>query len=207
MIFEPGRKYSRSDISELMGLGRKAKGGIWVSGIREHRGEFFIFPNVGTAGTFGDDFGNRWEGRRLRWYHKKASKLEWPSVRRLLDAGRAHVFWRSSNRDLFEYAGHGTIAEVSRTSPVEILWSFEDAPSEEASRSFHGGASEPGKAPVPSHQYEVGHRVRHADWGVGRVLAINGGSDALATVFFARLEERKQVSLLEVEKVAGFGPG
>lgn len=209
LIFESARKYSRSDIGELLGLGKKAKGGIWVSGIIEHQGEFIIFPNVGAAGTFGDDFGNRWEGRCLRWYHKKNSHRDWPSVRRLLDAGRAHVFWRSSNQDLFEYAGNGAIAEVSGSSPVGILWSFDDAASEGASpKSLRTGASQPGRAPVPSHQFQVGDRVRHSSLGVGRVLAITGGDmDASATVYFAGLEERKQVSLVDVEKMAGFGPG
>ena len=96
-----------------------------MSGIIEHRGEFFIFPNVGTAGSFGDDFGNRWEGGRLRWFHKKASRLDWPSVRRLLDAGQAHVFWRRSTQDLFKYAGYGRIEEVFGSSPVGILWAFD----------------------------------------------------------------------------------
>ena len=205
LIFEPARKYSRSDVSELLGLGKKAKGGIWVSGIREGEGEFIIFTNVGTKGTIGDDFGNRWEGGCLRWYHKKNSHVEWPSVRKLLDAGRAHIFWRSSNQDLFEYAGNGAIAEVSRTTPVGFLWSFEDGVSR---KSLRGGATALGRAPVPSHQFQVGDRVRHPGLGVGRVLAITSrDSDALATVFFAGLEERKQVSVFDVEKMAGFGPG
>ena len=209
LTFEPAMRYSRSDVSELLGMGRNAKGGIWVSGIIEHQGEFIIFPNVGSAGSFGYDFGNRWEGGRLRWYHKKASHLGWPSVRRLLEAGRAHVFWRFSNLDLFEYAGNGTIAEVSGTSPVEILWSFEDTASEKAPRrSSPGGTAEAGRAPVPSQPVQAGNRVRHATLGVGRVIAITGeDSDALATVYFAGLEETKQVPLPDVEKMAGFGPG
>ena len=124
-VFRVGGYYSRSDISEILGLGGRARGGVWVSGIIEHRSEFFIFPNVGTAGSFGDYFGNRWEGNRLRWFHKKASRLDWPSVRRLLDAGRAHVFWRRSTQDLFKYAGYGRIEEVFGSSPVGILWAFD----------------------------------------------------------------------------------
>ncbi len=172
-MFTPGRKYSRSDVSNLLGLGPKAKGGIWVSGIREHKNEFFIFTNVGTSGTIGEDFGNRWEGRVLRWYHKKVSHLGWPSVQRLLDAGRAHVFWRSSTRDLFEYAGYGRKVQVGGTSPVEILWSFEDSTPETAVHEGQGAVDqETQNTGLPS-ALTVGSRARHPRLGVGRVLEVS----------------------------------
>lgn len=207
MIFRPGGKYSRSDVSEVLGLGSEGRGGIWVSGIREHRGEFFIFPNVGSAGSIGDDFGNRWEDNRLRWFHKKGSRPDWPSVRKLLDAGRAHVFWRSSTQDLFEYAGYGRIEETFGSSPVGFLWSF-DSPASDSDLlrqlGLHAAALE--REAVPQHEFHVGDRVRHPELGWGRVLAISGReASASATMFFAKLDERREVALSEVERVAGFG--
>jgi predicted HNH restriction endonuclease len=47
-------------------------------------------------------------------------------VQNLLEPKRsAHVFWRTSNDEPFEYAGTARAVEVADTSPVEILWSFE----------------------------------------------------------------------------------
>src|SRR5437588_4692996 len=95
--FEHNRRYSRSDVKELAGLSREAKGGPWDTGIVEVDREFLIFTNVGTGGRTGHDYGNRWEGDCLRWYHKSDSHLGWPSVEKHLESGRVvHIFWRSS---------------------------------------------------------------------------------------------------------------
>lgn len=128
LIFEQGRMYSRPDVKARAGLPRDAKGGNWDTGIVEHGGEFLIFTNVGTEGRTGHNYGNRWEGGCLRWYHKRGSHLGWESVRQLLGGGPViHVFWRSSNEQPFEYAGKAKTLEVVDTSPVEILWSFDDS--------------------------------------------------------------------------------
>ena len=207
-ILRPGKQYSRSDVSELLGLGSKAKGGIWVAGIREHEGEFFIFTNVGTAGTIGGDFGNQWEGNLLRWYHKKNSHRDWPSVKKLLDAGRAHVFWRTSTSDMFEYAGYGQVKEVTGSTPVGILWSFDSAGTgSSVLQSLGGIALEGGEAAAARYGLEIGDRVRHPDHGLGRVLTFSGSSeDSSAIIYFGKLQERRETPLSEVEKVAGFGP-
>lgn len=129
LTFERGSKYTRPDVKEKAGLSRDAKGGIWDTGVVEHEEEFVIFTNVGTEGRTGHNYGNRWEGNYLRWYHKGGSHLGWPSVQKLLEPGRRiHVFWRSSNETPFEYAGTARAVEVADTSPVEVLWSFEARP-------------------------------------------------------------------------------
>lgn len=129
LTFERGTKYRRPDVKERAGLPRKAKGGNWDTGVVEHEKEFIIFTNVGTQGRTGHNYGNRWEGSCLRWYHKGGSHLGWHSVQNLLEPGRGvHVFWRTSNDAPFEYAGTGRAIEVADTSPVEILWSFEASP-------------------------------------------------------------------------------
>jgi len=125
LTFDRGRTYSRPDVKERAGLPRAAKGGNWDTGVVEHGGEFVVFANVGTQGRTGHDYGNRWEGDLLRWYHKSGSHLGWDSVQRLLDRDRkVHIFWRSSNSEPFTYAGLAAAVEVADTTPVEVLWSF-----------------------------------------------------------------------------------
>lgn len=129
LTFERGEKYTRPDVKERAGLPRGRKGGNWDTGVVEHANEFIIFTNIGTEGRTGHNYGNRWEGSCLRWYHKGGSHLGWPSVQKLLEpAWNVHVFWRTSNEAPFEYAGTGRAVEVADTSPVEILWSFEPSP-------------------------------------------------------------------------------
>ena len=148
--FRRGTTYRRPDVKERAGLPRDAKGGNWDTGVVEHRGEFIIFANVGTKGRTGHDYSNRWEGDRLRWYHKTGSHLGWPSVQRLLERGRRiHVFWRKSNDAPFEYAGTAVGVETADTSPTEILWSFKasrrqvqppvQSPEQLASREYREG--------------------------------------------------------------------
>ena len=73
LIFEFGKSYSRSDVRDIMGVGRDSNGGIWDTRIVEHNGEFMIFANVGTEGRTGHDYDNRLEGGfSLRWYHRGA---------------------------------------------------------------------------------------------------------------------------------------
>ena len=125
--FEIGRKYLRAEVKELAGLPRNAKGGPWDTGVLEHDGEFLIFANIGDEGRTGHDYDNRWEDDRLHWFHKARSNLRWPSVERLLSEGSViHLFWRTSNTDPFEYAGQPKAVKIFDTSPVEVIWSFDD---------------------------------------------------------------------------------
>lgn len=128
--FQTGRKYSRADVREEVGLARNAVGGAWFTGIVEHDSEFFIFANVGTAARTGHDYQNRWDGDFLRWYHKRGSDVRWHSVQRLLRSGTAiHLFSRSADRDNFEYHGYAIPVEVvERSSPVEVLLAITKSP-------------------------------------------------------------------------------
>lgn len=124
--FVRGQQYTRAAITDIVVPSPAAKGGKWDTGILEHNGEFFIFANIDTPGRTGHDYSNRWEGPHLRWYHKNASHLGWPSVLRLIQPGRkVHVFWRKENRTPFEYAGLATPWTIENTTPVEVLWSFD----------------------------------------------------------------------------------
>ena len=129
--FELGQKYSRSDIKELAGLSRTAKGGPWDTGIVEHDGEHLIFATIGEEGRTGHNYANDWEGDNLRWSHRARSRPDWPSVQRLLGEDvRVHAFWRRSNSDAFTYAGRVRPIEVLRESPVSVLWGLVDSPQE-----------------------------------------------------------------------------
>lgn len=95
--FDRGSKYTRPDVKERAGLSRDVKGGNWDTGVVEHDNEFLIFANVGTEGRTGHNYGNRWEGSCLRWYHKAGSHLAWQSVQNLLEPGRSPR-WTSEKR-------------------------------------------------------------------------------------------------------------
>lgn len=151
--FVKGERYSRPALKALAGLARTAKGGNWDTGIVKNGDAFFIFANVGTEGRTGHDYKNRWEGKNFRWYHKLASHLGWRSVQELLESQRAvHIFWRSSNKHPFEYAGTGKPLEVVDTSPVEILWAFVST--------------------VPEASIDSPEQVRHFDYQEGSVRQI-----------------------------------
>ncbi len=140
--FVPGRKYSRAEVQQAVISSPATMGGKWNTGIVEHDGDFFIFANLGVPGRTGHDYDNGWEEDRLRWYHHSESHIEWPQIRRLLDPERRiHVFWRRAKRGLFKYAGEGIPMTVSDTTPVEILWSFNNSK-----------PSEPSYTPTHSHQ-------------------------------------------------------
>ena len=126
--FVPGKKYSRPQIQQMVVRSAAAKGGKWDTGVLEHDGEFFIFATVGVAASTDHDYDNSWEGQHLRWHHQARSHLGWPSVKALLEPGRRiHVFWRTAKGTPFTYAGQATPLETLDTSPVEILWSFDDS--------------------------------------------------------------------------------
>lgn len=141
----------------MAGLSRRSKGGNWDTGIVEHEREFFIFANIGTEGRTGHDYGNRWEGDQLRWFHKSGSRRAWSSVQRLLEPGRTiHVFWRSSNAELFEYAGAATATDIVDTSPVEILWSFDR---DEETSGEHWLIRNPEELPMGGYREGTTHQV------------------------------------------------
>ena len=126
--FVPGKKYSRPEIQQMVVRSAAAKGGKWDTGVLKHDDEFFIFATVGVAGSTDHDYDNRWEGNHLRWYHQTRSHLGWRSVKELLEPGRRiHVFWRKKKATPFKYAGEATALETLDTTPVEILWSFNDS--------------------------------------------------------------------------------
>lgn len=128
--FRKGQLYSRAQIADRIRLpAERLKGGPWETGYSSWNDEFFIFCNVGVAGTNGHDYPNRWDGKDLLWTGKTRSRMGTPFVNEMLSGARpVHLFWRGEERTPFTYAGLATAAEVIDTIPVQVRWSFESTP-------------------------------------------------------------------------------
>ena len=124
--FQKGKQYSRSEVADIIGLpANRRHGGNWSTGYDTYDDEAFIFCNVGDAGRTGHDYANEWVGDQLIWYGKTGTHRAQPLIRKLIGGDMpVHVFWRSSNRDAFTYAGTGTAAGVEDTIPVRVRWHF-----------------------------------------------------------------------------------
>src|ERR1019366_6775977 len=105
--FDQTRTYTRNEIADAINLpSSRRSGGDWMTGYSHYNGEFFIFCNVGVAGTTGDDYDNHWEDSELHWFGKWRSHLGQSRFSQLLSEGATvHVFHRKDNHAPFNYAG------------------------------------------------------------------------------------------------------
>lgn len=128
--FGKGQLYTRAEVAERIYLPPELRhGGNWDTGYSRWNDEFFIFCNVGIAGTTGHDYPNRWVGKDLFWTGKTGSRMGTPFVKEMLSGMRqVHLFWRGEVRTPFTYAGLATAAEVIDSIPVQVRWSFDPVP-------------------------------------------------------------------------------
>ncbi len=136
--FQRGQLYTRADVAERIGLPQALRrGGNWDTGYSRWDSEYFIFCNVGIAGTTGHDYPNRWDGKDLVWSGKTGSRKDQPFLREMLSGASAvHLFWRGELRTPFTYAGRAVAKEVFDTVPVQVRWSFsEQSPAVELPRA------------------------------------------------------------------------
>lgn len=147
--FTVGSRYTRAQIAGRIGLETEKAKGDWLTGYTFQQGAFFIFCNVGAAGRTGHDYPNRFEGERLRWSGKTGTYLNQPQARQLLSGDHeVYVFFRSGDRDAFEFAGIGTALEEEDGPPIRVLWSFDadpaprpaESPGEIRGQKFREGA-------------------------------------------------------------------
>jgi len=125
LLFSVGQKYSRSDIFTVLGFDPHPSGGDWFTGYVQHAGNYFVFCNVGSVGRTGHDYDNHFIGDQLVWYGKNGSKLEHPSIKRLLSRqGQVFIFYRSDNQDPFIFAGVAMPSDVVNSTPVKVVWGF-----------------------------------------------------------------------------------
>jgi hypothetical protein len=125
--FIVGKLYTREAIAEQIDLPTHLrKGGSWATGYMNWANQTFIFCNVGAAGRTGHDYPNQWSGKTLIWSGKSGSNPDQPAIRRMVSGDMiVHVFWRSTDRSPFTYAGRANAVAVSGADPVQVIWSFD----------------------------------------------------------------------------------
>jgi hypothetical protein len=124
--FIVGKLYTREAVAEQIDLpARLRKGGSWATGYMAWADQTFIFCNVGAAGRTGHDYPNRWSGKTLIWSGKTGSTPDQPAIRRMVSGEMVvHVFWCSTDRSPFTYAGRAAAVALSGANPVQVIWSF-----------------------------------------------------------------------------------
>lgn len=127
-IFERGKTYSRKDIYKILGIPVNTKGGNWDTGYAKHKDDWFIFCNLGVPGRTGHDYGNRFDGEDLIWFGKTHTKVSHSTIQDLIKPkGKIYVFCRNDNNIPFTYIGSARALNVDDTSPVRIVWKFDDS--------------------------------------------------------------------------------
>ncbi|WP_036715367.1 DUF3427 domain-containing protein [Paenibacillus ehimensis] len=128
ITYSVGKNYSRKDIYRILNIPREQQGGNWDTGYHRYENDWFIFANINTKGRTGHDYANRFIGNDLEWYGKNRSKLSQPSIQSFFNpAGKINIFVREDNNNPnFTYVGNGRIKEAYDTSPVKIIWRFDD---------------------------------------------------------------------------------
>ena len=126
MAFQPGSFYSKADIYAVLQVPIDLQRGAWDIGYRKFNEDFYLFVNIGIPGRTGHDYGNLWDGDDLVWYGNTRSNLNQPLIRDLLTPGRkVLIFTRIQDRAPFVFEGWGKAKSVENSSPVKILWSFD----------------------------------------------------------------------------------
>lgn len=125
--FVIGHSYTRQDVFRVIGL-VDSGGGNWYTGYASHRGDWFIFCGIGTPGRTGHDYRNQFVGADLVWFGKTGTTIRQPAIRAITAGNRrVYIFYRSDNRGPFVFAGTAKAKAVKDSTPVEVLWSFDQA--------------------------------------------------------------------------------
>ncbi|MBC1235718.1 DUF3427 domain-containing protein [Nostoc sp. 2RC] len=125
--FTCGKSYTRKDIFRIIGLIEEPKGGNWYTGYTGHKGDYFIFCNMGIPGRTGHDYNNHFIGDNLIWFAKNDTKIYQPEIQNLINPKvKKYIFIRSRNTEAFTYVGLGQAKSFEETSPVKIIWKFID---------------------------------------------------------------------------------
>lgn len=126
--FIVGEYYSRKDVYKIMNVPESQQGGNWDTGSTRFNGDTFIFANIGVSGRTGHDYPNRFEGNDLIWYGKNGSKLSHDSIKSMINSvGKVYIFAREdSGNPRFIYIGNGNAKNYVDTTPVKIVWGFND---------------------------------------------------------------------------------
>jgi 5-methylcytosine-specific restriction enzyme A len=122
-MFSVGSLYTRNDIYIVLGIPKNKRGGDWDTGYHREGSDWFVFATLGQPARTGHDYPNRLEGHYLRWSGRNGSKLSHPSIQSMVSGqGKVFIFFRSSDREPFEFGGLGTPVEIKDVIPVRIKW-------------------------------------------------------------------------------------
>ena len=121
-----GSNYTRKDICDALGIPDSERGGDWLTGYHRHGDDYYIFCHVGVPARTGHDYGNHWEGEKLVWFGKTASRFNQDSIKYLISGNcRVLVFYRSTDRSPFTFAGVGhPVPHHHIERPVRVDWTF-----------------------------------------------------------------------------------
>nr|MBC9199799.1 DUF3427 domain-containing protein [Paenibacillus sp. PL91] len=144
--FIVGEYYTRKDVYRIVNVPDAQQGGNWDTGYTRFNNDSYVFANIGTAGRTGHDHPNRFDGNDLVWFGKKGSKLLHDSIQSLIDPNsKVHIFAREDSDDpQFVYIGNGMAKSFEDTSPVNVVWQFND-PLENHPEILSEEESEPNK--------------------------------------------------------------
>jgi 5-methylcytosine-specific restriction protein A len=154
LMFTVGEAYTRNDVYYLLGLSQAERGGDWLNGYHRHKGDYFIFCNIGVAGRTGHHYDNHWEGERLVWFGKTKSHFTQASIQDLISGEyRVLIFYRSDDRAPFTFAGvgHG-VPRQEIEFPVRIDWTF--------GADEHASTSDFTDELIVAASFEEGHRTQ-----------------------------------------------
>lgn len=125
-LFLVGEYYSRKDVYRIISVPKNQQGGNWDTGYTRFNNNSYIFANVGTTARTGHNHPNRFDGNDLIWFGKNGSKLKHSSVQHLI-SNKPFIFAREDSNDpYFLYLGRGRAKKLYNTSPVNIIWAFDD---------------------------------------------------------------------------------
>lgn len=125
-MFTVGRRYTRTEIYNLLTLDESQRGGDWLNGYHRHGSGYYIFCNIGIPGRTGHDYNNHWEGDTLVWFGKTMSHFGQSAIKNLASGKyRVFVFHRGDDRAPFTFAGEAEpIPHRNTKHPARIDWVF-----------------------------------------------------------------------------------
>ncbi|MCH5719843.1 HNH endonuclease [Niabella hibiscisoli] len=130
-MFEIGNKYTKRDIYKILDVPPERQRGAWDKGYREYEGNYFIFSNVGIPGRTGHDYNNYWDGDLFVWEGATTSHLKQPQIDAMLhpaEEQKIFLFTRTEDKAPFVFEGNVVAKEYQNTTPVKVVWKFENYP-------------------------------------------------------------------------------
>ena len=130
-MFIVGNLYSKNDIYKILDVPKESQKGSWDTGYRSYNGDIFIFTNVGIPGRTGHNYDNHWDGDLFFWQGKTTSHIRQPLIQKMIyptGEQKIYLFTRTEDKLPFTFEGTVSVKEYKDTTPVEIIWRFDENP-------------------------------------------------------------------------------